>query len=426
MRAQHRFTLAALFTVAVAIAGGGLTTAAAAESEATASPQVFNVTIDGNVDEFNGSFFGFYPNHVQAHPGDTIVFTSVFSGEPHSIAFGTVVQEVADLFFALPPEQQSFEEEPPPDVLAELEEAFAAIPPMLPEGEGDAIQSSVNACFVPEGGEVPTDPATMCEVTTASPFTGTEVFYNSGFLPDAMTFEMQLAEDLAPGTYHGLCTLHGISMYFALEVVAADQPTATPDEVAAEGLAELEADAAAVQPAIDDAMAMSAEMPGHVLAGTGTDEAPHSLVVQFLPQDLTVAAGDAVTWTIIGPHTVSFNAPESARTLLAQGEDGGYHINPEGLTPAGFEPQAPPDDGSAPPETMTHEGTEPDASAAPEGPPEEEGPPPAVDAGTWNGEGFLNSGFLDGGDFVLRFDTPGTYTYDCLIHPEMQGTITVE
>ena len=55
---------------------------------------------------------------------------------------------------------------------------------------------------------------------------------------------------------------------------------------------------------------------------------------------------------------------------------------------------------------MTHEGTEPDASAAPEGPPEEEGPPPAVDAGTWNGEGFLNSGFLDGGDFVLRFDTP--------------------
>ena len=76
MRAQHRFTLAALFTVAVAIAGGGLTTAAA-ESEATAPPQVFNVTIDGNVDEFNGSFFAFYPNQVQAHPGDTIVFTMI-------------------------------------------------------------------------------------------------------------------------------------------------------------------------------------------------------------------------------------------------------------------------------------------------------------------------------------------------------------
>ena len=30
-----------------------------------------------------------------------------------------------------------------------------------------------------------------------------------------------------------------------------------------------------------------------------------------------------------------------------------------------------------------------------------------------------------GGDFVLRFSAPGTYEYQCLIHPEMQGTVTV-
>jgi plastocyanin len=48
-----------------------------------------------------------------------------------------------------------------------------------------------------------------------------------------------------------------------------------------------------------------------------------------------------------------------------------------------------------------------------------------VDAGTWNGEGFFNSGLMFGGDFIVRFSKPGTYTYECLIHPGMAGTITV-
>lgn len=436
MSRRHRF--AAAFVLAIGgVATGGLV-ATADSTAASAEPQVFNIMIDGKVDEFNGSFFAFYPNHVTAHPGDTLVFTSVFTGEPHSIAFGTAVQPAVELFFSLTPEQQHFEEEPPPEVMAAIDEAFAAIPPMLPEGEGDAIQSSVNGCFVPEGGEIPTDPATMCEVTAASPFTGTEVFYNSGFLPDTMTFEMQLADELAPGTYFGLCTLHFVSMPFTLEVVAPDVATPTPDEVAAEGLAALEVDAAALEPGIDAAMTMAADMPGHVLAGTGTPESQH-LIIQFLPEDVTVAAGDPLTWTVAGPHTITFNAPESARTLLAQGDDGGYHLNPEGLTAAGFDAPAPPEGEAT--EGTGHDSTMPagteatgteatgteavaDVSAAPEGPPEEEAPPP-VDAGTWTGEGFFNSGIMFEGDFTMRFSEPGTYEYECLIHPGMQGTVTV-
>jgi plastocyanin len=130
------------------------------------------------------------------------------------------------------------------------------------------------------------------------------------------------------------------------------------------------------------------------------------------------------------------NIPASARTLLAQGDDGGWHINPEGLTPAGFEMPGGPPAGSAPEASMTHETTAPAATEAtatepagstPAGsaPPGEEGPPPPVDAGTWNGEGFLNSGLMFGGDFIVRFSKPGTYTYECLIHPGMAGTITV-
>jgi plastocyanin len=425
MHKKHSFAAVASFMVAMGSAGAAVT--AAAEHEAAAEPQTFNVTIDGQVDEFNASFFGYYPDHVTAHPGDTVVFTSVFTGEPHSITFGSIIQSVAEGFLALTPEQQSGEAPPPP----ELDAAFAQIPPMLPEGEGDAIQTSVNACFVPEGGEVPTDPATMCEVTTPSPFTGTEVFYNSGFVPDAMTFEMRLADDLAPGTYYGFCTLHFVEMIFRLDVVDPEVPTATPDEVAAEGLEQLEADTAEALPALEEANAMTAEMPGHILAGTGAPDS-NVLITEFLPNDATVAAGEPVTWTINGPHTVTFNAPESARTLLAQGEDGGYHLNPEGLTPAGFEMAAPPG-GSTPPEgSMAHEGTAPaegtepaEGSVPAEGPPVEEAPPPPVNAGTWNGEGFFNSGFMFGGDFTVTFSEPGTYQYDCLIHPEMQGTITV-
>ena len=77
---------------------------------------------------------------------------------------------------------------------------------------------------------------------------------------------------------------------------------------------------------------------------------------------------------------------------------------------------------STAPATSPSEGTEPAASAPPG---EEEGPPPPVDAGTWNGEGFFNSGIMFGGDFTLSFSEPGTYEYDCLIHPGMQGTVTV-
>ena len=98
-----------------------------------------------------------------------------------------------------------------------------------------------------------------------------------------------------------------------------------------------------------------------------------------------------------------------------QGDDGGFHLVEKALVPAGFEPPPAPT-------------TEPPTSEPPtsEPPPEEEAPPPPLDAGTWNGTGFLNSGFMDGGDFVMAFSKPGTYDYVCLIHPEMQGTVTVE
>ena len=330
--------------------------------------------IDGRVDEFNGVFLAYFPDKVSVHPGDTIVYHSMFSGEPHTATFGSTVDDVVTGFKNMTPEQLAEEEPPPPG----LEEAFALIPAMLPDGPGDANQNSVNPCFVAEGEEIPTDVTAQCPVTEQAPFTGTETFYNSGFLPDGDTFVVELADDIAPGTYYAFCTLHFVEMISEVTVVPADEPVPTPEEVAALGQEQLDALAAKIAPAVEEAEATAT--PGHVHAGVGSEDVTQALAVDFVPGDIEAKVGEPVTWTIAGPHTVSFNAPEDARTLLVQGDDGGFHLVEKALVPAGFEPPPAPT-------------TEPPTSEPPtsEPPPEEEAPPPPLDAGTWNGTGFLNS-----------------------------------
>ena len=56
------------------------------------------------------------------------------------------------------------------------------------------------------------------------------------------------------------------------------------------------------------------------------------------------------------------------------------------------------------------------------------GPPREVDGGTYDGSGFFSSGLFGGEPFAtytLRFSKPGTYKYACLLHPPMVGTVEV-
>jgi plastocyanin len=371
-----------------------------ATDQGSSGPSEVTVQIDGKADDFNAAFFAYFPDTVTVHPGDTVVYESVFSGEPHSIAFGTLVTDAVEAFRSLTPEQLESDGPPPPEV----EAAFEAIPAMLPEGPGDANQASVNPCFVASG-DLPEDQTQQCEVTEPAPFTGTETFYNSGFLPDGETFELQLADDIAPGTYVGFCTLHFTEMISEIVVVPEDQEIPSADQVADLGQQQLDD---LVEQLVPVAEPPADAAPGEVLAGAGSEEARNALVTEFLPQEVEVAAGDQVSWSFTGPHTVSFNAPEEARTILSKGDDGGYHLSPTALAPAGFDAPPPPDGGG--------EG---------EGGGEQEGPPPPVDAGTWDGTGFLSSGIAFGGEFTVTFSEPGTYEYVCLIHPEMEGTVNV-
>jgi plastocyanin len=139
-----------------------------------------------------------------------------------------------------------------------------------------------------------------------------------------------------------------------------------------------------------------------VQAGDGqaaaADKANVTTNDSFYPKHLTVKVGDTVEW-IGGFHTITFG-PDAMRTALekalfipipgAAGGPGKLMFNPKIAFPSG--------------------------------------------GSTYDGTGFVNSGVLalnvpQGSkappSFKLKFTKAGTYEYDCLIHPGMDGTITV-
>lgn len=123
----------------------------------------------------------------------------------------------------------------------------------------------------------------------------------------------------------------------------------------------------------------------------------------FLPSKITVRAGDTVTWALSHPgepHTVTF------------------------LSGGSLVPLAVPIPGGAPNEFMTNtQGGIPTRR-------------PGALVELHYGKGYFNSGFLNNraegppgtppnDSFSLIFQTPGTYEYRCLLHPQGKGIVTV-
>lgn len=117
----------------------------------------------------------------------------------------------------------------------------------------------------------------------------------------------------------------------------------------------------------------------HVEAGTATADS-EVFTMAYYPGTITIDAGDSITWSVAGDaHTVSFLSGAQAPSPN----------DPTATAPAG--------------------GT------------------------TYDGAGIVSSGLLFPavGDapsqtYTLTFTAPGTYTYQCLIHPGMVGTVVVQ
>ena len=394
MRKLLLLLLLAAGLVAVTACGGGK----------KSKVEIYTVDIDGRTDQFVAAFTAYFPKEVQAHPGDEIDFNSIYNGEPHTVTLGTDVDVVFDLIAEACPNgglaDPACAEGPPEQYADQYFELDAKLPQFLPEGPGDVIQAAGAPCYLTSGSAPADGSACTADQQEQVDFDGTQTYYNSGFLPEGAVFKVKLSEDIAPGTYNYYCLLHREGMSGTITVVDKDTDVPSPSEATQQGETELKDVVSKLKPEFDKLASLTADT---AQAGAFSDEVHDASINEFGPRQLTIPAGGSVTWTVLGPHTISFNAPDETKAgIVAKGDDGLYHAVEAAVAPAGGPGQ--PQDPSA---------------------------SPLIDAGEWDGEGFLSSGvILSFGDplyqYKVTFTTAGTYNYLCLIHPGMAGSVTVE
>ncbi len=409
-----RLRLAAVTVLALATAACG---GVGAESSPTRT-----VLADYNHDEFASAFLAYFPKDVRIHPGDTVVFRQEWTGEPHSVTMGTLVDRMMGVVAPLLEKYSDPHGEMSPEDEAAFEEASKDLPWMI--GEGDRVQQNgAQPCYLEEG-TPPQDPDTPCsdEQQNQPKFNGRQSFYNSGFIPyqgpQGNRFEVPLANDIAPGTYWYYCNLHGPGMAGTISVVPSDVAIPSQQEVARQARQEIDAMAAPLviahrQAQERDVLELDGERYRRPLAGWASPAVDHAFISEFYPEPLEARVGEQVTWNFVGFHTVSFNVPRYFASITVQ-DDGTVVLNPQAIEPV-----------NSPPLPEEPEGPSPEGeAAAPEGA-REPPPPPVIDAGEWDGTGFKSSGGLFEGGYSLRFTQPGTYNYACLLHPRMVGKVVV-
>lgn len=215
---------------------------------------------------------------------------------------------------------------------------------------------------------------------------------SSGLMDKGETYSLTFTK---AGQFAYLCDIHP-GMGGVINVVAPGQPADTQATIDAKRTSQVQGDLA--NKAISLIVSNVGELPAEgVSAGVASGVQSGLVDVQrFFPRRLTIKAGDAVTWiwkTEDTPHTVTFLAGSPApEVVIPQPQPAGpprLQLNPMVVAPAGN----------------------------------------AVD---WDGGSYLNSGFLEPAQgrptptFTVRFSTPGTYDYVCVLHAGMEGTVVVE
>lgn len=369
----------------VAVTSLGLLLACAAP--VPAPPKVFDVQIDARTSSFSLAASVFFPGEIALHAGDTVRFTAVDRGEVHTVTFGRLVDAALETFAKLPPGA-------PRPTLVSL-----GLPPVL---IGEPVTSlgrtATLPCFV-DSGPAPGSDGCRPEQQLQPDLSGRQTLFNSGYLAGGNVFAVRLAASIRPGTYGFICLLHGPEMSGRIIVEENNRPVASPSEVVAHGAADLDLIVRRLEPLVAGA---ARDLPSATIAaGVPAPGLAHTQATVFNPTQLTVKRGASVSWSITGFHTISFNAPQDAVGLVVRASDRSWALNPRLLA--------------------AEQSPDPTAGAG--------GGPRIIESGAWNGRGFRSSGLInaDPGPRVYRvtFSEPGTYSYKCLLHPDMEGTVKV-
>ncbi len=261
-------------------------------------------------------------------------------------------------------------------------------------------------------------------------FDGTSVVSSGAPLGGPPAGPFMVTVNAAPGTYAFLCRIHP-GMKGHLNVVADANEATSPASAAREAARQVREDVRAGYRA--EARATEHAKVKHHDGTTwfvspGVQSPDRTVaVLEFLPRDLNIKAGDSVVWRMVEsnePHTVTFPHDLGTDQLALCEAAGGA---PDGQAfPVVFPPGGPQDfgcaPGSGPVEFEFGGGNGVNAVTS---------PATVADSGFMGSRrlarsfGLPSSAVLTSYTVSFAGATPGTYTYVCQIHDGMEATVTV-
>jgi plastocyanin len=388
------------------------------------------VLVDYKHDRFASQMLQYFPENVSVHPGDTLVFRQTWTGEPHSITMGTQVDKLGKLvepYIKIFKEKgwEGLPQEAPPEI-----EKIEGTLPWMTDDDGNVGQNGAQPCYLKDAlpPKKASQPCTDAQQRQPQ-FNGRYRYYNSGLIPyegpNGDTFSVQIAKTARPGSHFFYCNYHGEFMSGWLHIRKPSEKIPSQETVSRQAQQQIDVTARPLlrefrraqqgkaEPSKDEAeelrkFGLVREEGGKTyakawFAGYGADNVDNALINEFIPKRVTAKVGDRMTWLVVGTHTISFHVPKYF-PIYEVAKNGNVRLNPKIRPPAGGAPD------------ISKMGEE-----------EHEGPP-EFDGRSWNGRGFWSTGLIESEDFAvyhLKVTKPGTYSFACLIHPPMVGTLVV-
>jgi plastocyanin len=396
----------------------------AADEDTGGSANERIVTVDHQYEGLGSYNWRFFPRSMKAHPGQTLVFRRQFTGEQHSVVFGTIPTEVVDKVERIDFKYAKVGDDATRAELDEVENQVTdVIKPLPPFAEyPNVAQSAAQPCYLDKG-PLPRDVDTPCtrEQQRQPEFNGKQAYYSSGLIPtsgpDANEYRVPLADDIKPGNYRYYCAVHFPYMQGKIQVMPGDGELPDAREVERTWKGSL----TALENPLRDALAAARKDQATLhdiklsspFAGVYAHPEFSVAVAEFVPKTITARVGEAVTWTVLWGHTITFNAPRELPAAFITDEDGTVRRNPEVDQATGGAPPVEPLNFDQP-RLIAHQTRFPEIRR--------------IDGGTWDGEGYFSSGLIGSepyAKYTLRVAKAGRYSFRCLIHPRMRGTLVV-